>query len=585
MSNDHSSSLTCWAACCGNRQSPCRLVAKQPLAFFFVPSVYSPLSASSSLPQRFVTGGADVKPLTESHRTTSQTPPDQTKSSLPAHRWITDNLLLNYQRCSRRAYLDVYGDRTQADPPSDYLLKIRQDSAALRQSILADYDPIEHPVYPHEDWQAGATATQALMAQGANFITGAVLLRPVDNDHILVSRPDLLIKQPGWSYWGDWQYIPVDIRLGKKPKLDYQIVATFHGYVLAAVQGSWPTQIWLALREGRYHVVDLDQQLPKLSEVLEACLRDLQHDVAPEVFISHSRCDLCHWFSQCYQTAREVNHLSLLPGVTPARYVHLQGQHLVTLADLAQANPAQLAHLPGFGEAVAEKLVHQAQATLYNRAIARTHPHARDCLVLHPHHLPSADIELYFDIEAAPDVDVIYLHGVLVVNHRNNTECFHPFLAESEDQERTAWEDFLALVLSYPQAPIYHFCPYEAQTVRKLSRHYNSLPADAVEKLLDRFVDIHWCVTEAVTLPVESYALKHIARWMGFHWRDSDANGAQSICWYNDWLTTGDRAALEAILRYNEDDCRATYHVKNWLTEFFHPHWQTTTMSYLTASA
>ena len=140
-------------------------------------------------------------------------------------------------------------------------------------------------------------------------------------------------------------------------------------------------------------------------------------------------------------------------------------------------------------------------------------------------------------------------------------------------------------MLQYPQAPIYHFCPYEAQTARKLTRHYSSLPHDALQRLLHRFVDIHWCVTEAVTLPVESYALKHIARWMGFEWRDSEANGAQSICWYNEWLTTGDRAYLDAILRYNEDDCRATYHVKRWLTEFAQPHWQAATANYLTASA
>ena len=60
---------------------------------------------------------------------------------------------------------------------------------------------------------------------------------------------------------------------------------------------------------------------------------------------------------------------------------------------------------------------------------------------------------------------------------------------------------------------------------------------------------------------------------MGFQWRDAGANGAQSICWYNDWLETGDRAHLEAILRYNEDDCRATYHVKQWLSAFAQPHW------------
>ena len=43
------------------------------------------------------------------------------------------------------------------------------------------------------------------------------------------------------------------------------------------------------------------------------------------------------------------------------------------------------------------------------------------------------------------------------------------------------------------------------------------------------------CDTETVRL-----ALKAIARWMGFDWRDERANGAQSIYWYAQWLATGE---------------------------------------------
>ena len=527
-------------------------------------------------------GGGHLKPLTEP---ASPATPESLLQAQVQPRWITDDLLLHYQRCARRAYLDVHRDRSLVDPPSDYLQKIKQDSAEHRRSILADYVPLERPQYPAGDWRRGAQATAALMATGTDYIVGGVLINTLEQDVHWVSCPDLLIKQPGWSLWGDWQYAPIDIKLGKKPKLDYQVIAAFHAYVLAQVQGNWPRESWLALREGRYYSVDLDRQLPKLGEVLATCLTDLRREIAPEVFIAHSRCDLCHWFSRCYQAAQETQHLSLLPGVTPARYTHLQSLHLMTVADLSRARPSQLAYLPGFGDAVAEKLIHQAQATLYNRAIARTPASDDNGFILNPTDLPSADVELYFDIEAAPDFDLIYLHGVLVVDHRTQTEQFHPLLAESVDQEKAAWEAFLDLVLQYPQAPIYHFCPYEAQTARKLTQHYGSLNGADLEKLLARFVDIHWCITEGVTLPVESYALKHIARWIGFEWRDSEANGAQSICWYNEWLATGDRSYLDAILRYNEDDCRATYHVKRWLAEFAKPYWQSAMPSYLTASA
>jgi predicted RecB family nuclease len=122
-------------------------------------------------------------------------------------------------------------------------------------------------------------------------------------------------------------------------------------------------------------------------------------------------------------------------------------------------------------------------------------------------------------------------------------------------------------VWAYPTAPIFHFCPYEVQTVGKLAKQYGT-PSDRIQPLLPRFVDLHELVTLVATLPVESYALKHIARWLGFEWRDASANGAQSIYWYAQWLQTGDRSFLEAIQTYNEDDCRATYLIKKWLGEF-----------------
>lgn len=523
------------------------------------------LFASCPLTPQFGVGGLLPTPL----RSLPESLPLDTDHPIY---WLTDDLLFHYQRCSRRAFLDLHGDPTQRDAPSDYLLKLQQDSAIHRQAILAEHAPIHRPRYPTQDWIAGAHTTQSLMQQGVERISRGILVTQISEAVYLVSKPDLLVKQEGWSIWGDWCYAPIDIKLGKKPKLDYQVVATFHAYVLANVQQSWPETSWLALREGRFHAVDLDRQLPKLEEVLTSCVQDLTADTQPDVFIAHSRCDLCHWFSHCYGEASATQHLSLLPGVTLARYTYLKSHHLTTVAALATANPAQLAPLPGFGETVAAKLVHQAQATLYNRAIARTET-ATQRFAWQSKTLPTAAIELYFDIEAAPDKDLVYLHGVLVVDRTAGTEQFHALVAETPDQEQEAWQAFLNLVGQFPQAPIFHFCPYELQTVGRLAQHYGNYGLN-IEALLPRFVDIHHWITEAVTLPVESYALKHIARWVGFDWRDAGANGAQSICWYDDWLSTGDRTYLEAILRYNEDDCRATYHVKDWLVQFLTPYWQ-----------
>lgn len=492
-----------------------------------------------------------------------------------AHRlgWFSDDMLFHYQRCRRRVYLDSYGDSTLKDAPSDYFVKLRQDSADHRQSILTEFGILSHPVYRHNDWQEAARSTLRLMQEGVETIYRGILIAEGPEGIRYRSRPDLLVRQPGESWLGDWYYVPFNIKLGKKAKPEYQLVAAFNAYVLAEVQGVWPETSWLQLKEKR-RAVDLERYVPKLQAALDDCLDDCQGILnsagPPEVFISRSRCDMCPWLSHCYQEAKAQNHLSLLPGVTMARYPLLAELGITTVEGLANARPSELASYLTVEPAVTEKMIFQAQANWKDRAVARMHTKS---FPLSPDDVPTADVELYFDIEAAPDKDLIYLHGVLAVDRRAREDTFHALLAEFPEREEAAWFEFLALVESYPSSPIYHFCPYEAQTVRRLGERYGTAGVD-VDGLLERFVDIHKRVVDAVALPVESYALKHLARWMGFEWRDEDANGAQSICWYDDWLSSGDRTYLDTILRYNEDDCQATYRVKEWLVKFSTPFWE-----------
>ncbi|MHC5832771.1 MAG: TM0106 family RecB-like putative nuclease, partial [Nostoc sp.] len=95
------------------------------------------------------------------------------------------------------------------------------------------------------------------------------------------------------------------------------------------------------------------------------------------------------------------------------------------------------------------------------------------------------------------------------------------------------------LVWQYPEAPIYHFCVYEFDTVKRLAKLYRT-PYASVRPVLSRFVDVYEQLTQSVALPIESYALKAIARWLGFEWREKEASGAKCIYWYDQWLETGD---------------------------------------------
>lgn len=480
---------------------------------------------------------------------------------------LTADDLLFFQRCPRRVFLDFYGDPARRAPTAGFIQKLHDESDRhKRQSAQQLAEKlglaIVRPKFRRGDWEAGFAKTLELMESGAELITGGALRVEEIPGVALVGSPDLLVKRSGQSVFGDWIYEPVDIRLGKKPKLEYQLVTALHADLLTMVQGVAPAKAGVILRGRSPHWVDLRSRVKQVQELLANLINTLmEDDREPELFISRNRCSLCHWVSDCTDRARQAKHLSLIPGVTPARYRVLDRLKIETIEQLAATPLDRLQAFPEF-DGAAEGLLLQTRATLTQQPIALSASEAWS-----PDRLPAAPVELYFDIEAEPDISLDYLLGVLVVDRSQPKPIFHRFLAETPEDEQRIWGEFLALVDRYPTAPIFHFCEYERDASKRLAKLYG-LSAQRLATLLDRFVDVHAWVTQTAVLPVEGYALKQIAGYLGFEWRDREANGSQAVYWYDRWLKTGDRSYLEAIVTYNEDDCLATYRVKHWLEQF-----------------
>ncbi len=489
---------------------------------------------------------------------------------------LTDQLLLNYKRCRRRTYLEVYGNPREKDSEKEFLLKLkRENQLHIANTLKSQFLVYQRPNAKDQllNWQE----TKEFMEQGIECIYGGSLYLPfnqwqssiitedkpdysnLDLEEIgFFGRPTLLIKIPGKSIFGDWLYFPVNIKLGRRPKPEYKLIAAYHAQMLAIIQGVLPPQSQLILRQQGTYNIHLEYWLSRMENIVAECIEMLIGQQEPEVFISRQRCSLCNWYGHCYKIAKSQQHLSLIPGITPKRYESLTEMGLDTLESIAAVSQNSLGEK--IGKNVAVLLQQQTQSLLLEKAMVRADYNLK-------HLPPSSPIELYFDIEAEPDRQVDYLLGVLLVDRRENIHKFYPFLAEEPTEEAKIWQQFCEFVNLYPEAKIFHFSEYEVETIKRLATLYNT-PKLSIKVLLSRFVDLHSWVTKTVILPVESYSLKSLANWLGFEWREAKGSGDQSVCWYDSWLTTQNRTFLESILSYNEDDCYATYHLKNWLVDF-----------------
>lgn len=497
---------------------------------------------------------------------------------------ISDHLLLNYKRCNRRTFLEIYGDFYQKDSEKDFLLKLkRENQTHIRNVIQSKFLTPQQPQASRKDWQLNAQQTEELMQQGIDCIIRGTLSLNYDqwqaagqeetivnkikdnqrdwlSEIIFTATPSLLIKQSGASRFGNWEYIPVNIKLGRKAKPEYKLIAAFHAQVLGIIQAKIPTRSQLILKEHNEHQVNLDHWLIKMQQTVADCLIMLANHHEPEVFISRQRCSLCSWYGYCHEVAKSTNHLSLVPGVTPKRYEYLQELGINSVKSLVDVSEADLGETIGYS--TARQLKQQITSIQSDRPVVRS---SFDLIDTQP--IPSGAIELYFDIEAEPERQTDYLLGVLLVDRTTNSEKFHAFIAEKLEEEGKIWQEFLDFVALYPDAPIFHYSEYEADTIKRLARLYGT-PKEEKREVLSRLVDLHLWVTKSVIFPVESYSLKALANWIGFYWRETKGSGDQSVCWYDQWLNTQDRTLLDLILSYNEDDCRATRYLKDWLLDF-----------------
>ena len=396
-----------------------------------------------------------------------------------------------------------------------------------------------------EDHEEAFSRTVELMEKGVPRILHGALVHGR-----YVSRPDVLERVEGRSRFGEYYYVACDIKRSRRVRRETEVTGVFHAEVLGLVQGTRPTQGYVMDPEGHVQSFLIDEiegeyhlTLLKLEETLAGA--------EPREFLS-SRCKQSPWFHACKKTSESCDSLSRINRIWEEEVEILERAGYKRVSQLAKVKIGTLEkNVPSMSTDRLHFIHRQAQAL-----ISGGHD------LVESVDLPSANQELYFDIEADPLRDLEYLFGVLEVE--GEQETYHAFLAKKPAEEQTAWEAFLTFVAGHPKLPIFHYGWYEVEVVRRMAQKYGSNEG-LVDDLLARMVDLLGIIRPAVIFPLSFYSLKDLAVYAGFSWRNAEASGAGSILWYEDWLAFGDEDKLNAIVEYNEDDVRATFVLKTWL--------------------
>ncbi len=78
-------------------------------------------------------------------------------------------------------------------------------------------------------------------------------------------------------------------------------------------------------------------------------------------------------------------------------------------------------------------------------------------------------------------------------------------------------------------------------------------------------VDLYRVVRQSLRAGVTSYSIKEIEKLYGFERTAEVAGGDESVVLFEQWLEAQEDSLLEGIRAYNEEDCRSTVALHEWL--------------------
>ena len=285
-------------------------------------------------------------------------------------------------------------------------------------------------------------------------------------------------------------------------------------------------------------------------------------------------CESCAWWQVC-RTKMDDDDLSLRIAKAPLDVRELQtllGLGITTVAQLAEADIEEI--LPRYLPLTQHRDRSGARRRRAHRR-ARMMPRgvALERVSVDPIGVPRAEVEVDLDIETAGD-GTVYLWGLLVTEPDAEQEyvSFARFEHLGPDAEVALAVEFatwlLELAARHPGLRVYHYSDYEVVHLRRLADRSGHPALRAALGLVgEHFVDLYPYVKDNF-VGVDGLGLKVVAtRGAGFSWRDEDPGGLQSQAWFSAAVDERDDASRVRVLEYNEDDVRATFELRRWLTE------------------
>ena len=290
-------------------------------------------------------------------------------------------------------------------------------------------------------------------------------------------------------------------------------------------------------------------------------------------------CGICDFRHLCWQQRVDDDHLTLVAGMRRVQAETLMDVGVPTLEALGDIESGTLVDrlkpVAGASGDSFETVRHQAELQLRgrreNRCLHELLPDQEDRGF---RLLPEPDAgDVWFDMEGHPFYEpargLEYLFGYCFRDDAGEV-VYEAVWGRDRDGERIAFEQFVDWVVArrrrFPGMHVYHYAAYERSALTRLMGEHGTREQEVDDFLREEvLVDLYRVVKQSLRASTSSYSIKEIEKLYDFVRTADVSGGDESVVRFEEWVETGDDAILEDVERYNEEDCRSTYELHEWL--------------------
>ena len=405
----------------------------------------------------------------------------------------------------------------------------------------------------------------------------------------------------------------VDAKLARSAKARAVAQVGFYSDLLAGAQGIRPRWMHLALGDGEFTSLKVDDYAAyerQARRLLTAFIADDDGDNPPSVPYPEpvEHCAICRWSERCAGRRRRDDDLSLIAGITAGQRRALKGRGVDDQAGFrgprraARTRPGEPrrpwrarshrrgCRWPARTPGTSSTSCWSRSATPRERLVPN-----RGLLAL-----PEPVVgDLFFDIEGAryysedgKEFGLQYLFGVVDTADvdASGTPRYTQIWAFDRRDEKRAFEELVDFITERrkrtPGLHVYHYNHYEPTAVDHLTELHETRQ-EAVGRLMGRFatredevddlfrrgvfVDLYRVVRQGIPPAWRAIRSRGLSRCAATRARWTCGTRRSDLIAFEAALDDGTAAdehdRQRVVAGYNEDDCRATLVLRDWLEE------------------